>query len=798
MSQAGKVLHLYVEVRSAAEEEVKLPGDDGTGQLMLQCPDVLPRSQRSSTHSSPNLSPALSPVFKYQIREGNHSVPSSKSSPRPSVSFQLQNPDATGSPTQVQQKDVLYDSFGQLLQVFASEKIYSGQHGSLGQTCSSEMDPHQGRVLMSPSSTSSGRLTAPSTQTGIHRTYAVPGLENEEGKTSVVTYGYIEKSNVHSVGGRRTSLGQSELNNPLYRMEVQPTPAHIQKRLSDPLRYSGHPGQGDLYTTHPHPFQNRFPWGSPFMQRATLDVTNREEFGSPEIRRRFAGHSPVNHSQTLQRNYQTPRCRSWAGSPVLPRGTFTLPPKTQLLDLDRGNCRSSVNGLPRSPASDHLCAHTGHSFHTWGPASVLHSHGPPQSQQRTRAMDESPRLSSKFHPPLPAGRPTDIQHDISTSVHPFSNRYRTAYQASGSPQHCVNSSYSSNITNSNHNAIDSVHYNANDNVSSKTFYNSSRCSSRASDSVSPTSSRKSIYPSSNAEMACKLAVEASKLSTVFADRRTPSPALSQAESLRSESPKTGGSFLRETQPYATLHGRRSPEHLQVDRHNHKTTLPQTRPGRISPVLNQKVLSSSALPAQLQHAGTSQSPVLDLRQQRSPSANKDLSTLHRYQPPQYMGDRKLPVTELRQCDHLFYRSSRDSPEVSRRILSSQNTELPVSWTSMHQEWRDAGPVQHGSGLCENSYKQSNFRVYRKVEGDKEIKMQRYQTPIISVSNDQREEVQDNSGVVGTSCQSSSGVTGSMEDSSQMDRNDGLSPETLSLSSHDTADTGSGMQVGWVGG
>lgn len=503
----------------------------------------------------------------------------------------------------------------------------------------------------------------------------------------------------------------------------------------------------------------------------------------------------MNHSQTLQQNYQTPRCRSWAGSPVLPRGTLTLPPKTQLLDLDRGNCRSAVNGLPRSPASDHLCAHTGHSSHTWGPSSALHSHAPPQSHQRSRAMDESPRLSSKFHPPLPAGRPTDIQHDMSTSVHPFSNRYR-------SPQHWVNSGYSSNITNSNHNSIDSVHYSSNDNISSKTFYNSSRCSSRASDSVSPTSSRRSISPSSNAEMACRLAVEASKLSTVFADRRqsfsSPSPALSQAESLRSESPKTGESFLRETQPYATLHGRRSPEHLQVDRHNHKTTSPQTRPGRISPVLNQKGLYSPALPARRHHAGASQSPVLDLRQQRSLSANKDLSTLHRYQPPQYMGDRKLSATELRQCDHLFYRSSRDSPEVSRRILSSQSTELPVSWTSMHQEWREAGPAQQGSGHCENTYKQSNFRVYKKAEADKDIKTQRYQTPIISVSNYPREEVQDHSGAVGTSCQSSSGVTGSMEDSSQMDRNDGLSPETLSQSSHDTADSGSGMQVCWGGG
>lgn len=817
MSQAGKVLHLYVEVRSVAEEEGKLPGDNGTGQLMLQCPDVLPRSQRSSTRSSHNRSPDLSPVSQHQTGVGNHSIPPSKSSSRHSVSFQLQNPDATGSPTQVQRQDVLYDSFGQLLQVLAPETICSGQHGSLGQTHPSEMDPYRGRVLMSPSSTSSGRLSVPFTTTNNRRSYEVPGLEGEEGKTSVVTYGYIEKSNVHSMGGRRTSVCQSELDNPFYRMEGQLLPAHIQKRLSDPLWYNGQSGQGDPYPSQPYPSQNQPPRGSPYMQRATLDPVARdatyralEEFGSPELRRRFAGHSPGNCSPTVPRHYQSPRCRSWAGSPVLPRSTLTLPPKAQLLEMDRGVCRSSVNGLPRSPASDHLCAHTGYSSHSVAPNSTLRSHGLPQSQQRPWAMDESPRLSNKFHPPLPAGRPTDIQHEIQTSVYPTSNHPRTGYQPSGNPQHCVNSSYRANITNTSHNALDGIHYNAmdNSNLSSKTHYNLSHCSSRISDAVSPTNGRRNVSPSSNVELACKLAVEASKLSTAFADRRTPSPTPSQAQSLRSESPKTGGSFLRESQPYATLHGQRSPERLQADKQNHRwkidKEIPQTRPGRISPVLSQKGPSSSAspaLPARLHRAATSQSPVLDPRQQRDSSPTKDLSTLHRYQLPQYMGGRKSPGMELRQYDHLFDRSPRDSPELSRRILSSQTTELPVSWTSRHQEWREAGPIQHGRELCGENFGQSNSKeeYHRKAGGDKGIKlsMQGYQTPVISVSKDQREEVQDHSGAAGTSSQSSSGVTGSMGDSFQLDRNDRQSPETSSQSSHDTADTGSGMQVGWVG-
>ncbi|XP_051251727.1 uncharacterized protein LOC127361270 isoform X2 [Dicentrarchus labrax] len=818
MSQAGKVLHLYVEVRSVAEEEGKVPGrrDDGTGHLMLQCPDVLPHSQRSSTCSSPNRSPDLSPVSQHRTGVGSHSLSPSKSSSRHSVSFQLQNPDATGSPTQIHQKDVLYDSFGQILQVLAPGTTSSGQHGSLGHTRSSDMDPYRGRVPISPTFRSSGRLNVPSTPTSNRRSYEIPGIGNEEGKTSVVTFGYIEKANVHSMGGRRMSACHSELDNPLNRMEGHLMPAHLRKRLSDPVWYNGQPGHSDPHP-HPYPSHNQSPQGSPYMQRAVMDTVARdatyralEEFGSQELRRRFTGHTPENCSPTLPRHYQYPRCRSWAGSPVLPRSTRTLPSKAQLLELDRGVCRGSVNGLPRSPASDHLCGHTGYSSHSVAPTSTLRSHGLPQSQQRPWVGDESPRLSSKFHPPLPAGRPTDIQHEIPNGIFPTSNHSRTGYHPSRNPQHSAN--YSANITKTSPNAMDSIQISANDNsnLSSKTQYKSSRCSSRASEAASPTNGRRSVSPSSNAEIACKLAVEAAKLSSIFADRRSPSPTPSQAESLRSESPKIGGSFLRESQPYATLHGQSSPEAFQADKQNHvwKTdkAIPQTRAGRVSPLLPQKGLSSPAspaLPARLHHAATSLSPVLDPRQQQGSSDTKEMSILHRYQPPQYTGDRKSPGMELRQYDHLFDRSPRDSPELSKRLLSSQNTEaLPVSWTSRHHEWREAGTIQHRDELCEENYRQSDSRVYtpskeefhKKVGGDKEIKMsvQGYQMPVTSVSKDQREEIQDHSGGAGTSSQSSSGVTGSMGDSSQLDRNDSLSPETSSQSSHDTADTGSGMQ------
>ena len=567
---------------------------------------------------------------------------------------------------------------------------------------------------------------------------------------------------------------------------------------------NGQPALGDPYTKHPKPSQNQCTQGSPYLQRATLDAVARdatyrvwEEFGSSEIRRQFGSHGPDNCSPTLPRHYQSPRCRSWGGSPVLPRSTHTLPSKTQLLEMDRGICRSAVNGLPRSPASDHLCAHTGYSSHSVVPTSTLYLHGLPQSHQRPWTGDESPRLSSKFHPPLPAGRPTDIQHEIPSRSSPTSNQRRSGYQTSGNSHHCVDSSY---------NAKDSIQYCAN-NMStfpSKSHSKPLHCSSRTRDAVI---GRRSVSPSLNAEVACKLALEATKLSSTFAGRGSPSPTPSPAESLRSESPKMVASFLKESQPYASLQGQVSPEPLRVDNQNHKwktdKPIPQTRPGLVSPLLSQTGLSSSASPAlqaRLHRVTPSQSPASDPQQQRSSSLSKDMSTLHRYQPPQYTGGRKAPGMELRQHDNLFNRS----PELCRRLLSSQNTDaLPVSWTSRHQEWRDTGPVQDRDELCDQDFRQTNCKVYTPSQEENHRIDKENKGVITSVqgnhgSMDQREEVQDHSGAGGTSSQSSSGVTGSVGDSFQLERNDSLFPETSSQSSHDTTDTGSGMQVGWTGG
>ncbi|KAM8859169.1 uncharacterized protein psda isoform 2-T3 [Spinachia spinachia] len=444
MSQAGKVLHLYVEVRSVSEEGHPVP-DDGTAHQMLECSDAVRQSHSPDRRQAPPPGPS----------------PPSKSSSRHSVSFQLQSPDAAGCPTQFHRHDLSHDSLSQLLQVLRPRATFPGQSEShLHRTCPSEVDPCQGKSLISPSSTSS----VASTRSGHCGSL---GLAAEEGRTSVVTFGYIEKANVRSGGG-----DQRERRNPLHWMEE---------------------GQGDPYP--PDSCRSRSPQGSPHLQRASPDpvateATCRalEEFGSPGLGRRFA--EPRNCSPTTQRHYQhfPPRCRSWGGSPVLPCSAFTMPAKAQ------------PDQIPRSPASARLCSQTG-----------CHSNSlPSRSRGSAGGGGYSPSLSRKFHPALPAGRPTDIQHEVSAGQLRTSN-------CSGLASYCTSTD----------NATQSVPCSGCGDVCSR---------------PPPTYGRRTMSPTINSEVACK--VDATKLCTTYGERRTPSPASSQAGSPSSETSKV--SFLRDS------------------------------------------------------------------------------------------------------------------------------------------------------------------------------------------------------------------------------------------------------------
>lgn len=787
MSQAGKVLHLYVEMRAASEEDEKFLGrrDNGTNQLMLQCPDILTNSQRSSAYSSPNCSPDVSPMMSRHSGNCNHNLPSSKSSSRHSVSSQLQNSYPTGSPTQF---DVQNDNFGELLKFLAQNTSNSD---SLGRSCSPDADLYHGKMPTPQSSASCGWLTVPSPSNC--RSYEDPEMMNENGRTAVVSFGYIDKTSVNSTAGHCNSMCLKENKN---RLEGQPLHAPLKKRTSDPLWYINDPESDYTYHRQSQHSRTDTPRSSPYLSRATMDAvasdaTYRalEEFGSPKLKHRFAAYNSENCSTSLLRPHQSPHYRSCGKSPVPSHGTLTLPSKTELLELDRKVCHGSMNGLPRSPASEHLCAQVENSPHTVSSMSPPRPHGPTQSLQRQWMSEEHPIVPNKFHLPLPAGRPTDIQHEIPTGTFHTSNPSRTDYS-----QQSVNK-----ISNTSHLTAKSLSYSSNEYLNTQSLCYSSRCSSRASDADSSVD-RRSLSPSSNSELDCKLSVESKKMSNILINR-TPSPTPSQVESLRSDSPKNSGPFPKES-----LYWQDSLDSFQMynQSHNKKTgkLIPHTKPGRIYPLMSQKspsTPSSPALPIKLHHESTSQSLVLDPHQKLNSVPFKDRSDLLHYQLPQCTGVHKSPSTEHKHYDYLFDGLSRSSPEVARRHLSCQNSEgLPVSWTSKQQEWKETGLVQGIGKINEENHYQQSSGVYAQGKKccerdarDKGVQTQAVQE--YQIVMDQR-EAQDHSGSKGMFSQSSSGMTESLGDVFQLDRSSSLSPETSSLTSHATADSSSGMQVG----
>ncbi|XP_071249032.1 uncharacterized protein [Salvelinus alpinus] len=842
MSKSGKILHLYVEVSSVPGEEGKElgAGVEGMHPLVLQGPDILPQSQRTASHSTststctctcPSTStPSPASMSPGVLHKDGGSSPSltSKSSSRQSVSFQPDLPDNSGPPTHHGQS-LPYEGIGQLLSTLQSAPN-GPQHGSLVLARSSDIEHYHRRVPLSPAS--SGRIMSPSTPTSGRRSYDGSGV-GDEGKCSVVSFSYIEKARIKSVDSPHSAVCQSVLENPFSRgVEEGYMPAHLRKRLSDPV-WSDSSGSSSPKLSCPT--SGRSPRSSPCLRRATLDTVAREatyrameEFGSPELRRRLAAYSP-DRSPSLPRHYQQqPRCQSWGGSPVLPRGAKTLPVNAHLIDSDRNR---GLNGLPRSPASHQLSVQARQSYYnyTMSPSSVSCHHGVQnhrlwQGDESPRLSsecgdhsprlsckfgdesprlsckfgDESPRLSSKFRPPLPAGRPTAIQHEIPASMitsTPTSCDQRASHTGSRTP------SDSPCLPNK---------------VNSKQSGQSN--DSKLGEGMNQTSDRRSISLATSTHMARKLAEDATKLSTIFMDRRTPSPTPSQANSTRSESPKSGY-ISRESQPYATLHGQGSPAqphpeanthtHLQDHRWTDKESLraglhsresrPGQRQGQASPLLLQKGISSPAMPATLHLVVASHTPIIDPRLQRAELLTKDSPTLHRHQPPQYMGDRGSPSLERRPYDTRFNRGGlRDNPESSRGLIIGLDMEPPESWSSRMQQWRENGSVADREESNSEGPTADGDEVYLVTK--EELQQRRdgaavlgYQGYKHGVNREQRGETQDHSGAL-VSSQSSSGVTGSLGESTQPER-DCLSPETSSQSSqksNDTEETASGMQ------
>lgn len=772
MSQSGKVYHVYVEVRDG----------EGLDPLMLQGPDVLPQSQRTSPHLGP--SPTHSPGMLHKGGGSNQSLSSNKSSSRHSVSFHLgpagdeQGGHCTLGP---HRQSLPCDGLSHLLST-----LQSGHNGILMRAHSTENEP-----LYARENHIAGRYTAPPTPSAGRRSYyGTPGgrdVGGGEGRRSVVTFSYIEKGSVQAAGpgadGSHSSLCHSEPENPFNRAleeeeeEAERSASLMRKRLSDPVRFSSWDSLGvsghKLTSAQRHALN---------LRRATLDSIAREatyraleEFGSPQIRRRLEAQSHHPHPQD-QPPHDQPRCRSWGGSPVLPvRSACTLPTNTHLADLDRNH---SAYGLPRSPATEHLSSHVRQNYYTVSPPTTrAHSYGTPNHQRQWHGED-SPKLPYKHGPALPSCKPTAIQHEIpamTVTKAPGNNHQRPS-------QHSVDSPRLSHRVNFNLEAA--------------------RGSKAGTDEgTNYLSGRKSVSPSTSPDLARKLAEEASKLSTIFAERRSPSPVPSSGEETnRSDSPRSG-SLSRESQVYASLQGLGSPAQSHsdvslpggqsVDHHwtnERESVRSASQSGHTSPLppyrSGANPSPSPALARMLQHRlDMTPSPIRDPRLESEEFLGKASPTPHRHQTPQYTGDNWTSSgSDNRQQSARYNPRSRDSsPESQHRgyYIGHHTTDSPVSWASQLQRWREerqmrelerAGQPPLGSSRLEDKGRRDVPEAERGGGGGS-----------------------GGGGTPGLS-KSSSGVTGSLGDSSsQPERDCTDSSSQASQQSRDSGNNADGTQV-----
>ncbi|XP_061545542.1 LOW QUALITY PROTEIN: PH and SEC7 domain-containing protein 1 [Phycodurus eques] len=385
------------------------------------------------------------------------------------------------------------------------------------------------------------------------------------------------------------------------------------------------------------------------------------------------------------------------GHPSCPAVPSHYHPKLSSETSTGDSVRTPRTGLPRSPAFDQLCAQTGFSSHTAAQMPERHCHSLLQIQQSSWLGHNSPRLSSRFPSPLHGGRPTDIQHDVS--------------------------------------------------------------SCRAGHVTSSANGAKTSSSFSNAD--------------IFLGRRTPSPAPSRTESLRSLSPSIGESLLRKSQLHSGFSEDLPPELLQENKVNPRwkpeKSKPQLRSESVSPVLTRKGLGSPA---------TSHSPVLTPRHKQSSNASRHMPRLHPHlQPTHSTGDYRPSCLEPR------YQDRSHSPELSSRLLSCQTS---AASPSSEQELRRTSPVQDRLEFCKE--KSRHFASRPKEETfskQAEDKARRDQCRLVGgLSCTQQEDVRDLSKIGGTSSRSSSGVTGSSGEGN-------ASPETWSQSS---CNVGSGVQPG----
>ncbi|KAK2820735.1 hypothetical protein Q5P01_023694 [Channa striata] len=752
MSQSGKVLHLYVEVRSAPDQN----GGNGAfaenkegiaqGHLVQDSPVELLSQLTSQTTCQPFTKASTAHRL---AQDCTHS----QSPSRNTVSFQLQQ--ASSSPT-------------------VSKRWNSPCDGV--------------PAIHSPITASSGKVTVPHTPSNCRK---FKEEDISDGKRSVVTFSYIEKSNVKALESPRNTVRERGTN------EERSTPSHFRKRLSDSVCF-GSPDSScssspKVTFQSPESHQQLF---SPSLRQQPLDPIGRaatqravEEFGSPLLRIKLA-HA-LEHTSYSRYNQQ-PHCQSWAGSPVQHQN-ISKTPKDHITERSQAVC-----GLPRSPASDQLSSQSRQSPRS-RPGSCVASQSPPYLSGEYKSVAGSPATKRHIYRAYNRGAPPQgailqLGNNAVDGLNQLSNN-KSSSPAQSPEVDCrlaqeetiVSSVYTEARTSSLHNAL--------------------------SKNASSSNSGELHNPPPNAQQF----KQSLKMNIPLNDQHTPPADITDSHQPQNSTPQS--------------HSHQTNSHNNHDTHQtdcvHKSQQQSSisSAAQGSPALPSRVLRPPHPPTELS------SPLRDPRLFQSDLRAPNTPTLHRHQPPQYTGDSWSPSLDRR--GDLNCLGKGPCAEVARRHFSQSVEESPVSWTSREQ-WRinvennsspspELGFVSNSEDVRTPDHQSSQRRRRLSPTAQQKRAEQRRREilllgPVVLDSPDEDEgcdeeeqgnemegygagqqprmqnveeppEVERNAAMGGSSSRSSSGVTGSLGD------RDCVSPET-SQSSHHSNETGaatSGIQT-----
>ncbi|GLD72887.1 uncharacterized protein AKAME5_002421200 [Lates japonicus] len=747
MSQSGKVLHLYVEVRSAPDQNGG-KGAFGEKEEGIASVQDSPAELLSQLATKTTCQAVAKPsTAHHRVQDCMHS----QSPSRNTVSFQLQQ--ASISPTVNKRWSLPCDGVS--------------------------------AVRSSPGS-SSGKATVPHTPPNCRR---LNEEEVSDGKRSVVTFSYIEKSNVKTLDSPRNSVCERGTR------EERSTPSHFRKRLSDPVWF-GSPSSScssspKLTFRSPGSHQQTF---SPSLRQPPLDPIGRaatqravEEFGSPLLRIKLA-HA-LEHTSFSHYNQQ-PRCQSWAGSPVQRRNISVIP-KDHITDRSQAIC-----GLPRSPASDQLSSQSRQSPQL-RPGSSVETQSPLNWSGEERTAVGSPATKRNINRACnrsasPQGAVLQLGNNVVEGLNQLSD------SKSSSPAHSpevarrlaeeatkVSSILTEARRSSLHNALGELVSSSN----SGEFHNSPPNAQQSKQML------KMNIPLNNQHTPA----------TDNTDSHQPENSLLQSHSCETNSHTDYDTHQEDC----------------IQRSQHQRSILSA--AQCSPALPSRVLRPSHPPTELS------SPMRDPRLFQAELRAPDTPTLHRRQPPQYTGDSWSPSLDRRGDLSCFERG--DCTELARRLYINQSVEeAPVSWTS-RQQWgnqaenspRPSPEPEFGSNNDQpNRQSNQRRRPLSPTAQQKRAEQRRREIlllgPVVLDSPEEDEgcdeegesndmqgygagqqprlqrieeppEAEQNGAMGGSSSRSSSGVTGSLGD------RDCVSPES-SQSSHQSNETGaatSGIQT-----